>query len=391
MAPNPINEPPPTEEFRQPIMANPSVLLQPMPIPRMVEAPLFDGKYVREFISIIERHSAIVGLLSNQLPAYLLQYCSTDVKKVIQWSEELDGTDWDAVKELLIGLYGSSDEPTPVTIDDLRDFIKETHSRHEFMRRVNINCYHQGFLMIASQLKKKGELGEDEMKLKFLAGLLVATRSFLTTRLPEKNKEVKGPPTILQMIKIISNCFNLKSIEYYGYKSEDNNDQEQTATPHITITPVTTITEPVKLPNVANSKTLKPWNDTSIEALTQQLQQLSLSQAQLMSALSGRSSSSNQTTKSSEKKCFICGLPGTHQLHPWYCPETAKLITEKLITFANELQRYTLMDGSNLPVVPYYPGGIAQYLQDERTKSTSAPGIASTSIGSVYLNGHQVL
>ena len=110
-----------------------------------------------------------------------------------------------------------------------------------------------------------------------------------------------------------------------------------------------------------------------------------------MSALSGLSSSSNQTMKSSEKKCFICGLPGTHWLHPRYCPETAKLITEKLITFANELQRYTLMDRSNLPVVPYYPGGIAQYLRDEHMKSTSAPGNATTSIRSVYLNGHQAL
>ena len=46
MAPDPINEPPPPEEVRQPIMANPSILLQPMPIPRMVGAPLFDRKYV---------------------------------------------------------------------------------------------------------------------------------------------------------------------------------------------------------------------------------------------------------------------------------------------------------------------------------------------------------
>ena len=84
----------------------------------MVGALLFDGKYVREFISIIKQHGAIAGLVSNQLLAYVLQYCTMDVKKVIHWSEELDGTDWDAVKELLIGLYGSSDELTLVTIDD---------------------------------------------------------------------------------------------------------------------------------------------------------------------------------------------------------------------------------------------------------------------------------
>ena len=212
MAPDPINEPPPAEEVQQPIMANPSMLLQPMLIPRMVGALLFDRKYVREFISIIKQHGTIVGLGSNQLPPYVLQYCSTEVKKVIRWSEELDGMNWDTVKELLIGLYGSSDELTPVTIDDLWDFVKETHSHQEFMRRVDIDRYHQGFLAIAGQLKKKGELREDEMKLKFLAGLPVATCSFLTTQLPEKNKEVKDPPTISQMIKIISDCFNPKRL-----------------------------------------------------------------------------------------------------------------------------------------------------------------------------------
>ena len=54
MAPNPINKPPPAEEVQQPFMANPSVLLQPMPIPRTVGALLFDGKYICEFILIIE-------------------------------------------------------------------------------------------------------------------------------------------------------------------------------------------------------------------------------------------------------------------------------------------------------------------------------------------------
>ena len=94
---------------------------------------------------------------------------------------------------------------------------------------------------------------------------------FLTTQLPDKNKEVKDPPMIPQMIKIISDCFNLKSIEYYGYKSKDDKTQKQTTT-HITITLTMMITKPVKLLNVANNKTLKPHNDTSIEALTQQLQ-----------------------------------------------------------------------------------------------------------------------
>lgn len=194
-----------------------NVLLQPMPIPRTVGAPLFDGKYIRDFISVLERHGEAAGLTNDQLPKNVLQYCSEDVKKVIRWSEELEGDSWPKAKEFLLDLYGSSDEPSSVTIDNLRDFIKETRSRREFTKRVDVDRYHQGFLSIAGQLKKKGELTENEMRLKFLAGLPAATRAFVTTRLPDDNKEVKNPPSITQMIKIACDRFNPKSIESYGY------------------------------------------------------------------------------------------------------------------------------------------------------------------------------
>ena len=70
MPPKP--NPKPMIEAQEPIVGKPSVLLQPMLIPRTVGALLFDRKYVREFISIIKWHGAIAGLVSSQLPAYVL-------------------------------------------------------------------------------------------------------------------------------------------------------------------------------------------------------------------------------------------------------------------------------------------------------------------------------
>ncbi len=286
-----------------PSVAKPSVLLQPMPIPRTVGAPLFDGKYVREFISILERHGEIAGLTEGQLPAYVLQYCSEEVKKVIRWSDKLDGKDWNKAKEFLIGLYGSSDKPSSVSIDDLHDFVKETRTKREFTKRVDIDRYHQKFLSIAGQLKKKGELTETEMQLKFLAGLPALTRAFFTTRLPEANKEVKNPPTIAQMIKIICDRFNPKSIESYGYESSDDEDltQNSSSAPRITILPQkSAAVEPAKLPSLGTKSALNSKSNGSfgdIDAITQQLQQLSLNQTQLMSALNLLSSQSNSNRR----------------------------------------------------------------------------------------------
>ncbi len=63
-------------------------------------------EYVRDFISIIERHGEIAGLSHDKLPPYVIQYCTEEVKRVIRWNDELDGSDWTKAKELLLSLYG---------------------------------------------------------------------------------------------------------------------------------------------------------------------------------------------------------------------------------------------------------------------------------------------
>ncbi len=51
-------------------------------------------------------------------------------------------------KELLVSLYGSSDEPSSVTIDHLRDFVKETRGKRDFTKRADVDRFTGNFLQL---------------------------------------------------------------------------------------------------------------------------------------------------------------------------------------------------------------------------------------------------
>jgi hypothetical protein len=125
----------------------------------------------------------------------------------------------------------------------------------------------------------------------------------------------------------------------------------------------------------------RPKSD--IDILTQQLEQLKINQAQIYNALqtlSARSSGNN-----ANGRCFICGQTGTHPLHPRNCPETKNLLNEGLIKFDAERRRYTLLDGSDLPVLPASSQGVATHLRQQAGKT------ASTSSISLLLGNSQAL
>ncbi|KAJ3500502.1 hypothetical protein NLJ89_g9768 [Agrocybe chaxingu] len=349
-----------------------SILLQPMPIPRTVGAPLFDGHYVKDFLSVLEHHAAVAGVQKSELPPMVLQYCAEEVKRVVRFCDELKGTDWDDVRALLEGLYGSSDEPEPVKWEDLMRFVKMSKTRKEFTKRAEVDRYHQSYLTIANALKKNG--------------LPPATKTYVTTRLPDANLNTNSLPTIAQMIRIIRDRFDPKSVWSYGFDTDDDDPMlGDNSSPQLTVLQSAPITEPIPLASNTQSRTQKPAND--IDAITQQLQQLSLNQAQMMNMVQGLSSTSNNSLGASntDKRCFICNKTGTHRLHPRHCPETVRLLNEGLIRFDADNNRYTMPDGSNLPVVPLTSGGVAQFLRDQQASKNQA----NTSQGMVHVSSGQ--
>lgn len=80
-----------------------------------------------------------------------------------------------------------------------------------------------------------------------------------------------------------------------------------------------------------------------------------------------RNSRQNQGSDSNTPpRCFMCGQAGTHQLGLRFCPETNKLVSERLVTFSVQCNKYILPDGQDLPRVPYgWIGGVASFIRQQ--------------------------
>jgi hypothetical protein len=96
-----------------------SMLNVPMPTPGTAKALYFKGKRVSNFLDSLEAHALAAHLADTKLPGYVLRYCHSSVKRVIEYRDELAGMDWKAVKDLLLDLYGSSDKAPVLTSDKL--------------------------------------------------------------------------------------------------------------------------------------------------------------------------------------------------------------------------------------------------------------------------------
>ncbi|KAF9053509.1 hypothetical protein BJ165DRAFT_1325135, partial [Panaeolus papilionaceus] len=350
--------------------------LKAMPIPRTSSAPLFDGKYVNDFISTLEHHARVAGLADTDITGHVIRYCTDEVKRVIRYSEELQAKDWNATKQMLLDLYGAEDQPSKISLENLRTFIRETARGREFTTRAELDAYHRGYVSIAAQLKHDKVIDANEMKLKFIAGLPKKTREFVIGRLPDHNKQVNTPPEIREVITIINYRFDTAHLESLnlGFGEQEDDDEVTPAAipasnsilPNITPVPSVTTNDH----NSSISRPHQPRAANDIDSLTQQLQQLSLNQAQLQQMLQNAlslSANNSRPLPNTNRSCFICGQTNTHRLHPRHCPETPKLIDEGLMRFDSNRDRYVLADGADLPQVPYgMTGGVAQFLRSRR-------------------------
>ncbi|KIJ43726.1 hypothetical protein M422DRAFT_252974 [Sphaerobolus stellatus SS14] len=257
--------------------------IKPMLVPRSVGAPAFDGHYVHNFLSTVKILGKNAGLTSAELPKHILPYCTDTIKRSIEWADEFNGTNWEAVKVFLIEIYESSEQGPMVSIDQLQTYIRES----------------KDFLTIAGQLKKRGIMDKKEMELKFVEGLPKGFRAFVSSQLPSENKVTTKPPSISQVIKIINCRFDSNCLEFL--ELDEVVDDEM-------LPP----TKPLFIPSNAaidssfsQTLTVKPKSD--IEALAQQLKQLTINQAQIFTALQSLSvRPSNSMTNTG--RCFICGL-----------------------------------------------------------------------------------
>ncbi|KAF9054753.1 hypothetical protein BJ165DRAFT_1316552, partial [Panaeolus papilionaceus] len=373
--------------------------IRALPVPRSSSAPLFDGKYVNDFLDTLEHHARVAALPETELPKLIAKYCTDEVKAVIRYNPVLAGVDWKATKELFIELYGAEDLPPKASLEQLRSFIRDSVRGRDFATRADLDRYHRGYVTLAHQLLHDSVIDDAEMRFKFLIGLPKNTRQFVVSKLPATNTQISNPPAIKNVITIINQRFDPSHIESYslGFDGSDSEDDLISAAPVPSKPIVTSISS--SQPTTAGNPPKRSAPTSDIDTLTQQLQQLSLNQAQMQqmmqNALSIVSSQNRPPRANTNRNCFICGQTDTHRLHPRHCPETAKLISESLIRYDTQRDRYVQMDGSDLPQVPFgMTGGVAQHLRSLRgnnARRDPPPHIASASTVSLMMGSDRVL
>ncbi|KAF9030047.1 hypothetical protein BJ165DRAFT_1535810 [Panaeolus papilionaceus] len=190
--------------------------IRALPVPRSSSAPLFDGKYVNDFLDTLEHHARVTALPETELPKLIAKYCTDEVKAVIRYNPVLAGVDWKATKELFIELYGAEDLPPKASLEQLRSFIRDSARGRDFATRADLDRYHRGYVTLAHQLLHDSVIDDAEMRFKFLIGLPKNTRQFVVSKLPAANTQISNPPAIKNVITIINQRFDPSHIESYS-------------------------------------------------------------------------------------------------------------------------------------------------------------------------------
>ena len=173
----------------------------PMPIPRMANAPYFDGRYINDFLQLIVQHGSTAGTTDlDTLVTYILQYSSDDVKDTIRYMPEFDddvaGKKWDDAKKMLIVLYGSLDTPKKTHEEELKDYCKVSSQKPEFADKKAVNAYNRGFQKLAAPLVKNALITEKQKNFYFITGIPIVMKEWFFQQVPEAKRKRTDPPTI---------------------------------------------------------------------------------------------------------------------------------------------------------------------------------------------------
>ncbi|KAJ3745973.1 hypothetical protein DFH05DRAFT_1458361 [Lentinula detonsa] len=223
----------------------------PMPIPRTPSAPLFNGKYLNDFLEQIILHANQAGETNkDQMVKYILSYSSDLVKDTIRFMDEFDPTNtsitWDNAKDALRSLYGSYDKPTDYTQEELKEFCKDQSAKSPFSKNSEIKSYYREFIAIASSLKKKGTITDKEANYYFVLGLPHSMKEWFLAALPSQNCTRDNPPTTTESLKILRTRHDKKSLLYEDW-NVDSDEKAKHVFDHLG-NKITTLRIPITVP-----------------------------------------------------------------------------------------------------------------------------------------------
>ncbi|KAF8334457.1 hypothetical protein F5887DRAFT_892671, partial [Amanita rubescens] len=184
-----------------------------MPTPGTSQAPYFKGKRVSDFLESLEAHALAAQIPLDQLPTYVLRYCDSKVKRVIETNAEFSGKDWKAVKALLVDLYGSSDKAPVLTADKLRAWIKKHAEEASITSLRDVDKYYRQFLAFSAPLTRDKMLLDYEANLLFYRGIPKPLREVIKTKIAPEKQKVKAAPTVKETLGFLRQEFDEEDID----------------------------------------------------------------------------------------------------------------------------------------------------------------------------------
>ncbi|KAJ7022202.1 hypothetical protein C8F04DRAFT_1194689 [Mycena alexandri] len=172
-------------------------LLNPMPIPRTPNAPYFDERGVRAFLTLILQHGSCAGITNaDELVSFIVRYSSDRVRAVIQYIPELDedmpSRTWSAAEQQMLLLYGSSDEERRVSEQELLEFCRERSAKPPFRSKLEVELYLRSFQYIAAPLLRQQDITIAQRDYYFVSGIPCAIKNWFILRVPESQTDTLG-------------------------------------------------------------------------------------------------------------------------------------------------------------------------------------------------------
>ena len=230
----PINLQAPAGAQPQPQLA--MRFVTPMPTPGSLHAPLFKGEHVNDFLDSLEVFADSAQVNHNDLPAYVLRYCSRRVRYVIESASVWSQHDWAAARTYLIKLYGSNDKKRHTTPDKLRKWTKKHSEKKAFSRLQDVDRYYREFMAQALHLCASNQLSKEEANLLFFRGIPKSQQKMIRRKLPAAQTKIQSPPPRDDVLALLQKQFDEDDIvedadtsdSSSGSEDEDSDSDEST-------------------------------------------------------------------------------------------------------------------------------------------------------------------
>ena len=171
----------------------------PMPTPGTPTAPDFKGKHVQDFLDSLEQHADSTQVPQSQLPRYVLRYCHTKVRIIIEGSAVWNGDDWVSARNFLADLYSSNDSIPINSPDRLCQWCLKHGESGIVLSWRDVDKYYREFMALSSGLAPSRML-ETEISLCYYRGIPTTLRMKIKKRIPATNLKTSSPPAISSLL-----------------------------------------------------------------------------------------------------------------------------------------------------------------------------------------------